>query len=111
MSDKSKTAKSAAGKPAPAKAAARSDAAHDEGADALTVKLSKPAGGNRAVVVRKTRAAAGEPATPILPAGERDRLVAETAYFIAEGRGFAPGGEQGDWFVAERRVDAAYRFA
>jgi hypothetical protein len=36
---------------------------------------------------------------------ERKRLIAETAYFIAERRGFAPGWELEDWLLAEAEVD------
>jgi hypothetical protein len=31
-------------------------------------------------------------------------LVAERAYFKAEGRGFAPGHELDDWLAAEREI-------
>jgi hypothetical protein len=31
-------------------------------------------------------------------------FVEETAYFLAEARGFVPGHEQEDWFVAERLI-------
>lgn len=40
-------------------------------------------------------------------AGEdRQRLIAEAAYFRAERRGFAPGRELEDWLDAEIEVDA-----
>jgi hypothetical protein len=41
---------------------------------------------------------------PALNAGERDRLVAQAAYFRAEKRGFAPGYELQDWVEAEAEV-------
>jgi hypothetical protein len=37
---------------------------------------------------------------------ERRGRIAETAYFLAEKRGFEPGGELDDWFCAENIVDA-----
>jgi hypothetical protein len=37
---------------------------------------------------------------------ERWQLTAVTAFYLAEARGFAPGGELEDWLEAERRVDA-----
>lgn len=37
---------------------------------------------------------------------KRQSKVAETAYFLAEKRGFTPGGELHDWFLAEEIVDA-----
>lgn len=40
---------------------------------------------------------------------ERDRLIAEAAYYIAEGRGFSPGNELNDWLEAEREVDIRIR--
>jgi hypothetical protein len=41
---------------------------------------------------------------PALNAEERDRLVAQAAYFRAEKRGFAPGYELQDWVEAEAEV-------
>ena len=43
------------------------------------------------------------------PPTERDRLVAEAAYYIAERRGFSPGSELSDWLEAEREVDIRIR--
>lgn len=39
-----------------------------------------------------------------LSAQEREILVAQTAYLLAEKRGFAPGNEWEDWFRAEAEV-------
>ena len=41
---------------------------------------------------------------PAFSAQERERLVAQAAYFRAEKRGFAPGGELQDWVEAEAEV-------
>jgi hypothetical protein len=41
---------------------------------------------------------------PRLLPEERRRLIAETAYFIAERRGFAAGSELEDWLEAEAEV-------
>ena len=38
---------------------------------------------------------------------ERWAMIAQLAYFRAEQRGFAPGGELQDWLEAEAEVDAA----
>ncbi len=35
----------------------------------------------------------------------RDELIRTAAYFRAERRGFAPGGELDDWLEAEREID------
>ena len=37
----------------------------------------------------------------------RETMIREAAYFRAEQRAFAPGNELGDWFDAEREIDAA----
>jgi hypothetical protein len=44
------------------------------------------------------------PSLPVLNAQERDKLVAQAAYFRAEKRGFAPGCELQDWIEAEAEV-------
>ncbi len=36
---------------------------------------------------------------------ERDRMIAEAAYYRAERRGFATGGEMEDWVQAEAEID------
>lgn len=38
---------------------------------------------------------------------DRARRIAERAYWRAEQRGFAPGGELNDWLEAEREYDAS----
>lgn len=74
---------------------------------AKTVKITKKPTGNQAVVVRKTRT----PATLIeVPAGERPRLIAEAAYYLAEARGFVPGHAEADWHAAEQAIARRYRF-
>lgn len=40
----------------------------------------------------------------IAPNKSRQEMVAETAYFLAEKRGFAPSDEHKDWIEAERIV-------
>lgn len=39
-------------------------------------------------------------------AGERQNRVAEAAYYLAEKRGFEPGKDMEDWFMAEIVIDA-----
>jgi hypothetical protein len=41
---------------------------------------------------------------PTISAEERERFVAQAAYFRAEKRGFAPGCELQDWVEAEAEV-------
>lgn len=47
-----------------------------------------------------------KPASVVKPAsaGERARMVAEAAFFIAEKRGFVPGRAEQDWAEAERQI-------
>ena len=37
--------------------------------------------------------------------GQRREMIAIAAYYLAERRGFAPGGAESDWFSAERMID------
>ncbi len=39
---------------------------------------------------------------------ERHRLIAKAAYLRAASRGFVPGKELEDWFVAEAEIDRIY---
>jgi microsomal dipeptidase-like Zn-dependent dipeptidase len=39
-------------------------------------------------------------------AAEREEMIAVAAYFLAEHRGFVPGGADDDWLHAERQIDA-----
>jgi hypothetical protein len=41
----------------------------------------------------------------VVAAEERHRMIAETAYFLAQERGFTAGDPVSDWIEAERRVD------
>jgi hypothetical protein len=45
-----------------------------------------------------------EMSTTVTPE-ERHRMIAETAYFLAQERGFHGGDPVSDWITAERRVD------
>ena len=49
----------------------------------------------------KTSSAAS---VPQQDTAERQVMIAEAAYFIAEHRGFTAGGELSDWLQAEREV-------
>ncbi len=98
-----------AAKPA-AKAPAKSAKAVVEAAPAAveapkTVKMTKAPGSNAAKVTRRTSI----DARAVVSSAERDRLIAEAAYYRAESRGFAPGDEQADWFASVQEVDAKYQ--
>ena len=83
-------AKSSA-KPAAIKPAAKSAAAVPRAAPAVVP----------AVVSAKAAAA---PKTVLSPA-ERMKMIAETAYYLAQKRGFTGGNELTDWVAAEKQVD------
>ena len=47
-----------------------------------------------------------QPFTQFVDLEQRVALIAEAAYFRAQTRGFAAGGETEDWLAAEAEVDA-----
>lgn len=52
-----------------------------------------------------------EPPTRTMSEQARRNMIAEAAYYHAERRGFAPGGEEHDWLKAEAEVDALLKTA
>lgn len=67
-----------------------------------------PARASRAPATRRTRSAPSVllEATLNLAGEDRQRLIAEAAYFRAERRGFQPGRDLEDWLAAEIEIDA-----
>lgn len=66
----------------------------------MTRKHTRPAGSDTG------REAGPEPgAGARITPEERNRMIAETAYYRAERRGFATGGEMEDWVRAETEID------
>lgn len=56
---------------------------------------------------RRKTALSGAAGTTGRPQAEgRDQMIALAAYYRAERRGFAPGGELEDWLAAESEIDA-----
>jgi hypothetical protein len=93
------------GKPAAGAKAGKAAARKTSGTSFATTS------GERSAKPRATRPAAATPRREAKKAGlappeERMRLIAEAAYFKAEQRGFAEGGELGDWIEAEAEIDA-----
>jgi Protein of unknown function (DUF2934) len=43
---------------------------------------------------------------PTLPTAERQRMIAEAAYYLSQRRGTAPGNPHQDWLEAEAEIDA-----
>ena len=42
----------------------------------------------------------------VISGSERNHMVSDAAYFLAEHRGFVPGDELKDWALAELEIDA-----
>lgn len=61
---------------------------------------------------QRIKAVSGEEKIQISP-DERQQLVAEAAYFIAEKRGFTGGHDEcvNDWLCAEQEIDQKYATA
>ncbi len=53
----------------------------------------------------KTPNATESAAVPPISAAQRERMIAEAAYFRAEHRGFQPGDPVADWIEAEAEID------
>ena len=66
----------------------------------MTRKHTRPAGSDTG---REVGAEPGAGAR--ITSEERDRMIAEAAYYRAERRGFATGGEMEDWVRAEAEID------
>jgi len=71
-------------------------------------EASRPADSGARTAAR----AAGEikpPQVVKISAGDRARMIAEAAYFLALNRGFDSGDNVQDWLTAEAQVDAQLR--
>jgi hypothetical protein len=68
-----------------------------------------PKAGNKAERTDAARQAkavtTGTAASHAITPEMRQRMICETAYFLAAERGFGPGGEEQDWLRAEAEVD------
>ena len=62
------------------------------------------------VSARKRSAESQTAGAKIVPE-QRQELIAQAAYFIAERRGFVPGNELEDWLQAEAEIEACLRAA
>jgi hypothetical protein len=65
---------------------------------AKTHRTEQPAKTNPAVVAGAAKAKG-------LTEEERRRMIAETAYYLAERRGFVGGSPEQDWLEAEAQID------
>ncbi len=59
-----------------------------------------------AKVAARKRRAEPQTASGQMAPEQRQHLIAQAAYFIAERRGFAPGNELEDWLQAEAEIEA-----
>lgn len=57
------------------------------------------------------RSAEPQTASARMAPEQRQQLIAQAAYFIAERRGFAPGNELEDWLQAEAEIEACMKAA
>lgn len=64
-----------------------------------------------AKVVTRKRRVEKQTASVKIVSEPRQQLIAQTAYFIAERRGFAPGNELEDWLQAEAEIEACMKAA
>lgn len=78
--------------PSPAK---KSDVPAPKSAAKPTEAPAKPAAAKPAVAA----------VAKVSPA-ERNKMIAEAAYYLAQKRGFSGGNELADWAAAEKQVDA-----
>jgi hypothetical protein len=74
------------------------------------VNKAAPAKAAPAKPVTRKKSATARPAkpaaVPALSPEQRQELIAKTAYYLAEKRGFEGGDPAVDWFEAEAQVDA-----
>lgn len=66
-------------------------------------RARKPAGD--ATPVKMPRSV-GRSKSPAVSAADRQRMIAERAYYLAEARSFAGSDCQADWYAAEAWIDA-----
>ena len=76
--------------------------------ESVTVK-DKPAAKSRAT--RKTTRKATASSVIAHSESELRHMIAEAAYYLAEKRRFAPGGEGDDWLLAEQQIRSQYQHA
>ncbi|MDH5263557.1 MAG: DUF2934 domain-containing protein [Betaproteobacteria bacterium] len=87
---------------------AQTTARGTQGKGSAAPRVEKPSPAKKPAV--RPRAPAGKNAVAEAAArsAERQRMIAEAAYYRAERRGFAPGGEAEDWYAAEAEIDVRF---
>jgi hypothetical protein len=69
------------------------------------VKQRRPSPAKRAAAAPVIAPSADTGAGTVPSPEDRRRMIADAAYFRAERRGFAAGGELDDWLAAEGEID------
>lgn len=98
--------KKSAAKAAPKAAAAPAKSPTTAGSAAVAASSAPAPVASTAAKAAPAKAAPTK--AKILDPGERQRLVAEAAYYRAEKRGFAPGNDLQDWVEAEHEIASKY---
>ena len=81
---------------------------HVPGATPTQTAAKAPAKSSTKAAPRRAKPVQAAPPaqTAAVSDDQRRAMIAEAAFFHAEQRGFAPGGEVEDWLAAEAEVDA-----
>lgn len=81
---------------------------HVPGSSPTQTAAKAPAKSSTKAAPRRAQPVQADPTaqTAAVSDDQRRGMIAEAAYFHAEQRGFAPGGEVEDWLAAEAEVDA-----
>ncbi len=69
-------------------------------------KSNKQSSAKKTTDFVKTEVKKSEKSATVMSA-ERQRMISEAAYYLAEQRGFSPGDEMEDWLQAESQVNAS----
>ncbi len=91
--------------PAPAKKTVAPAAAKSAAKPTATKPMAKSPAAVPSATPAVASAKAAAPKTVLSPA-ERMKMIAETAYYLAQKRGFTGGNELTDWMAAEKQVDS-----
>lgn len=83
--------------------------AKQQGYDAVTQRAPVPSESRRRPGLVQIRRAGAKAGLMALAPEHRRQMIAIAAYYKAQRRGFAPGGELQDWLDAEQEVELLFR--
>ena len=95
--------KKSGGRPVKAKPGGRAAAEPKATARKSNAKASAPQPAKRTPTINKPKGRATR--QHVITSEERQRMIAEAAYYLAEKRGFQGGNSQQDWFEAAAQID------